>query len=86
VWRPWGGMQGLTARHNNGSNAAFADGHGEYILWRDDRTRKFIKGLIADSRQASSNNSDLTHMVDMVAHGWNSPSTAATEEVRSDGR
>jgi prepilin-type N-terminal cleavage/methylation domain-containing protein/prepilin-type processing-associated H-X9-DG protein len=83
MWRPWGGLQRLTARHNNGCNTAFADGHGEYTLWRDDRTRKFIKGLIASSEEASSDNPDLEHMVNIMTHGRNSPST--TKEARPDG-
>ncbi len=83
VWRPWGGVQCLTNRHNNGCNMAFADGHGEYRRWKDDRTAKFIKGLIADSRQASSDNPDLMYMVRAVAHGWNK--SLASKEGPTDG-
>ena len=73
VWRPWGGVQRLTNRHNNGCNTAFADGHGEYKHWKDDRTGKFIKGVIADAKEASSDNPDLKYMVTIVTHGWNKP-------------
>jgi prepilin-type N-terminal cleavage/methylation domain-containing protein/prepilin-type processing-associated H-X9-DG protein len=66
LWRPAGGfygLQGMTARHNDGCNIYFADGHGEYVRWKDDRTLKLIKGLIADSEEASTENQDLQYMV-----------------------
>ena len=50
LWRPWSwppGLQGLTNRHRNGCNVSFADAHGEWIHWKDDRTRKLIQGRIA---------------------------------------
>lgn len=66
VWRPWSwhpALQGMTARHANGCNLTFADGHGEQIHWRDDRTRRLIKGLMGDAYQASQENTDLDYMV-----------------------
>jgi prepilin-type processing-associated H-X9-DG protein/prepilin-type N-terminal cleavage/methylation domain-containing protein len=72
LWRPWSwpasnSLQGMTARHSDGSNMSFADGHGEYYRWRDHRTLKLIKGRIADPEEASANNPDLDHMVGVLA-------------------
>jgi prepilin-type N-terminal cleavage/methylation domain-containing protein/prepilin-type processing-associated H-X9-DG protein len=70
VWRPWSwppGLQGMTNRHRNGCNLSFADGHGESIHWKDDRTRKLISGLIADPNEASDDNPDLEYMVRVLA-------------------
>ena len=72
LWRPWswppaGNLQGMTARHNDGCNMSFADGHGEYRRWRDRRTLKMIKGFIADSTEASKDNVDLEFSVDILA-------------------
>ncbi len=69
VWRPWSwppGLQGMTNRHRNGSNLSFADGHGQYVHWKDDRTRKLIKGLLADPNAASEGNPDLNYMVEIL--------------------
>jgi len=70
-WRPWSwpsgaSLQGMTARHNNGCNMSFADGHCEYYRWRDPRTLELIKGTIADPNEASSDNVDLDHMVEIL--------------------
>ena len=72
-WRPWSwpsNLQGLTARHHNGANMAFADGHAEYIGWTDPRTVKLIKGQIADPNQASQDNLDLAFMTKVLTHGY----------------
>lgn len=69
VWRPWSwppGLQGMTSRHHNGCNAAFADGHVESIRWKDDRTRKLIKGTMADPNEASVGNADLNYLVEVL--------------------
>ncbi|MBN1359214.1 MAG: prepilin-type N-terminal cleavage/methylation domain-containing protein [Sedimentisphaerales bacterium] len=69
VWRPWswsGGLQGTTDRHKNGCNMSFADGHGEWVHWKDDRTRKLIKGQIADPSEASADNADLAYLVEVL--------------------
>jgi prepilin-type processing-associated H-X9-DG protein len=73
TWRPWSWpafatLQGMTGRHNNGCNMSFADGHGEYTLWKDPRTRKVIKGLIADPNDATFDNVDLEYLVTILAH------------------
>jgi len=70
-WRPWSwpskaSLQSMTARHNNGCNMSFADGHCEYRRWRDPRTLELIKGKIADPNEASFNNEDLDHMVEIL--------------------
>ncbi|MBN2133056.1 MAG: prepilin-type N-terminal cleavage/methylation domain-containing protein [Sedimentisphaerales bacterium] len=70
-WRPWswpsfGGAQTLTARHNNGCNMSFADGHCQYRRWRDVRTLDLIKGKIADPNQASFGNVDLDRIVEIL--------------------
>jgi len=72
-WRPWSwppssSLQGMTARHSNGCNMSFADGHGQYRHWKDGRTVKLIKGRIADSDKASGDNRDLEYMVKILAH------------------
>jgi len=71
MWRPWSwppssNLQTMTARHNNGCNMSFADGHCEYYRWRDPRTLELIKGKIADPNEASSDNVDLEHMVEIL--------------------
>ncbi len=69
LWRPWSfslGLQGLTNRHRNGCNLSFADGHGEWIPWKDDRTRKLIQGRIGDSEKGSMDNPDLQYMIEVL--------------------
>jgi len=73
MWRPWSssssviaGLQGTTARHNNGCNMSFADGHVEYTRWRDTRTLKLIKGMMVDVEAGSVDNPDLDHLVDIL--------------------
>lgn len=71
MWRPWSwppstSLQGMTARHNDGCNISFADGHGEYRRWKDRRTLKLIKGLIADSNAASADSVDLEFMIEVL--------------------
>lgn len=69
LWRPWSwppGLQGLTNRHRNGCNVSFADAHGEWIHWKDDRTRKLILGRIADPKAGSDNNPDLEYMIESL--------------------
>ena len=73
TWRPWSwpptaSLQGMTARHSNGCNLSFADGHGQYKRWKDSRTLKLIKGQLADPNRASRENGDLDHMVEILTH------------------
>jgi prepilin-type N-terminal cleavage/methylation domain-containing protein/prepilin-type processing-associated H-X9-DG protein len=66
LWRPWSwppGLQGMTGRHGNGCNMTFADGHGESVHWKDERTLRLIKGTLADQIAASDQNSDLQYLV-----------------------
>ena len=67
-WPPWASLQGMTARHSNGCNMTFADGHVAYYRWSDGRTIGLIKGLIADPSQASSENADLEYVVRILTH------------------
>lgn len=72
-WRPWSwppttSLQNMTARHNNGCNMTFADGHSEYRRWRDGRTIKLIKGLIAEPNMASTDNVDLEFAVEVLTN------------------
>jgi len=70
VWRPWSwppGLQGMTARHGNGCNMTFADGHGEATHWKDERTLKLIRGTLADEKTASAQNPDLAYLVRVLA-------------------
>ena len=71
MWRPWAGLvginsQNMTSRHNDGCNMTFVDGHGDYTRWRDARTLKFIKGIIAEPNEASTDNPDLKYVVDIL--------------------
>ncbi len=69
LWRPWSlfpGLQGMTDRHHTGCNLSFADGHGEWMHWQDDRTPKLIKGLMADEEEGSESNCDLEYMVKVL--------------------
>jgi prepilin-type processing-associated H-X9-DG protein/prepilin-type N-terminal cleavage/methylation domain-containing protein len=66
VWRPWSwpaSLQGMTARHGNGCNMTFADGHGEQVHWKDQRTLMLIRGTLADEWKASQQNPDLEYLV-----------------------
>ena len=58
----------ITARHNNGCNLSFADGHCEYWKYKDRRTVKLA--VEATDRQdeidASVNNPDLDYMVKLL--------------------
>lgn len=66
TWRPWSmfpGLQGMTSRHGNGCNMTFADGHGESVHWKDERTLRLIRGTLADQVEASNLNPDLEYMV-----------------------
>ncbi len=65
LWRPpdLAGLGGITNRHGNGCNMTFADGHGEMVRWKDQRTLQLIKGTIADEIAASQENADLDFLV-----------------------
>jgi prepilin-type N-terminal cleavage/methylation domain-containing protein/prepilin-type processing-associated H-X9-DG protein len=65
LWRPPSlmGLGGLTNRHGRGCNMTFADGHGEMIRWRDERTVGLIKGTFVDEVAASDQNADLDYLV-----------------------
>ncbi len=80
VWRPWSwppGLQGMTARHGNGCNMTFADGHGEAVHWKDERTLKLIRGTLADEQTASAQNPDLAYLVRVL--GANRAATDSNE-------
>lgn len=75
MWNPWAGLvginsQNMTARHNDGCNMTFVDGHGSYTRWKDARTLKFIKGIIAEPEEASADNPDLKYVVDILGGGY----------------
>jgi prepilin-type processing-associated H-X9-DG protein len=65
LWRPpdMYGLAGISRRHNSGCNMTFADGHGEMIHWKDQRTLDLIKGTIADEVDASNGNADMDYLV-----------------------
>ncbi len=65
-WPPSTSLQNMTARHNNGCNMTFADGHGEYRRWRDPRTLKLIKGLSTEPNIVSDDNPDLEYTIDIL--------------------
>ncbi len=73
TWRPWSwppgtSLQTMTARHNNGCNMSFADGHGEYRRWKDRRTIRLIKGQIAEPNEASTDNADLDFAIEILTN------------------
>jgi prepilin-type N-terminal cleavage/methylation domain-containing protein/prepilin-type processing-associated H-X9-DG protein len=55
----------ITARHNNGCNLSFADGHCEFWKWKDPRTIELANGQISESA-ASDDNPDLQRMVQLL--------------------
>jgi prepilin-type N-terminal cleavage/methylation domain-containing protein/prepilin-type processing-associated H-X9-DG protein len=55
----------ITARHSDGCNLSFADGHCEYWKWKDSRTVKFANEEI-NSDEASDNNQDLERMIELL--------------------
>ncbi len=73
LWRDWSwppseSLQGLTARHRNGCNMSFADGHGAYTRWKDSRTLDLIKGEIEGPNEASFDNADLNQMIKRITY------------------
>jgi prepilin-type N-terminal cleavage/methylation domain-containing protein/prepilin-type processing-associated H-X9-DG protein len=83
-WRPWSwppGLQGTTARHGNGCNMTFADGHGEAVHWKDERTLRLIRGTLADEKTASAQNPDLAYLVRVLG-----ANRAATDSNEPSGR
>ncbi len=71
MWNPWAGLvgvnsQNMTARHNDGCNMTFVDGHGGHTRWRDRRTLEFIKGTLNDPTEASVDNRDLRYVVSIL--------------------
>ncbi|MBN1125406.1 MAG: prepilin-type N-terminal cleavage/methylation domain-containing protein [Sedimentisphaerales bacterium] len=50
---------GVPMRHGEGTTFAFADGHGEYWKWQDQRTVDFANGLLTDSAAAAQDNPDF---------------------------
>ena len=48
----------LTARHEKGANAIFADGHATYKRWSDNRTIEFINDE-KTKKDASNDNPDF---------------------------
>ena len=55
----------ITARHNDGCNLSFADGHCEFWKWKDPRTIELANGQISESK-ASDDNPDLERMVQII--------------------
>lgn len=55
----------ITARHSNGCNLSFADGHCEFWRWKDTRTVLLANGYISES-DASDDNADLERMVQII--------------------
>lgn len=55
----------ITARHGDGCNLSFADIHGEYWKWKDQRTVKLANWGI-DPEDASAGNRDLQRMVRLL--------------------
>ena len=55
----------ITARHGNGSNMSFADGHCEYWKWKDKRTVMLAEGSLSED-DASDNNPDLKHLAKIL--------------------
>lgn len=55
----------ITARHGDGCNLSFADLHGEYWKWKDQRTAKLANWGI-DPEDASAGNRDLQRMVRLL--------------------
>ena len=58
----------ITARHNNGCNLSFADGHVEYWRYKDKRTIRLAmeETTRADEIEFSADNPDLDTMVQLV--------------------
>jgi prepilin-type N-terminal cleavage/methylation domain-containing protein/prepilin-type processing-associated H-X9-DG protein len=57
----------ISARHSNGTNLSFADGHCDYWKYKDVRTTKLAQWDISSS-EASQDNADLAKMVELL-HG-----------------
>jgi prepilin-type N-terminal cleavage/methylation domain-containing protein/prepilin-type processing-associated H-X9-DG protein len=62
-WPPSSSLQGMTARHADGCNMSFGDGHSAYYRWKDPRTLRLIKGLETRVAEVSSDNTDLDLLV-----------------------
>ena len=61
----------ITARHSNGCNLSFADGHCEYWKYKDLRTVKLANGKISeDEAGTSENNADIKRMAKLLEGRW----------------
>jgi prepilin-type N-terminal cleavage/methylation domain-containing protein/prepilin-type processing-associated H-X9-DG protein len=85
LWRPPDlfGVGGISARHGNGCNMTFVDGHGEMVHWKDPRTLGLIKGTIADEVEASLDNGDLDYLVRALV--GNRPVQDETKDTEKKG-
>jgi prepilin-type N-terminal cleavage/methylation domain-containing protein/prepilin-type processing-associated H-X9-DG protein len=55
----------ITARHDGGTNISLADGHCEYLKWKDRRTIELAQWNISPA-EASDNNPDLLRLAEMI--------------------
>ncbi len=66
VWC-WQQGQSITARHSDGCNLSFADGHTEFLRWRDKRTVKFANSNVQSSNPSDTiNNEDFDTIVRLL--------------------
>jgi prepilin-type N-terminal cleavage/methylation domain-containing protein/prepilin-type processing-associated H-X9-DG protein len=56
----------ITARHSDGCNLSFADGHCEYFKYKDPRTVALANWQISSDEDISQNNPDLERMVQLL--------------------
>ncbi len=65
IWYTPGFWHGITARHGDGCNISFADGHTEYLKWKDQRTVDLVNLKISEE-DASKDNPDLERMISLL--------------------
>jgi len=66
--RPPGWREGLkiTARHSNGSNISFADGHCKWWRYEDPRTVKLANGELFITDPVNNGNVDLKYLAELL--------------------
>jgi len=55
----------ITARHGSGVNISLADGHCEYLKWKDSRSEQLSEWEVC-AIEASANNADLPRLVELI--------------------
>jgi prepilin-type processing-associated H-X9-DG protein len=70
VFQPdvWGWGHFPDARHQNGANLSFADGHVEHWRWKETATLKWDKNCVWDYKPVPKGDRDLRRLQECILH------------------